>query len=82
MKKNLAVIFGGASSEHDISCISANGVLSNIDKSKYNIYMLGITKVGEWYLFNDDIALLPQDKWLNSKSLKKHTYPPTRKFTE
>ena len=46
MKKNLAVIFGGASSEHDISCISANGVLSNIDKSKYNIYMLGITKVG------------------------------------
>ena len=76
MKKNLAVIFGGASSEHDISCISANGVLSNIDKSKYNIYMLGITKVGEWYLFNDDIALLPQDKWLDSKSLKKAYISP------
>ena len=80
MKKNLAVIFGGASSEHDISCISANGVLSNIDKSKYNIYMLGITKVGEWYLFNDDIALLPQDKWLNSKSLKKAYISPDSKI--
>jgi D-alanine-D-alanine ligase len=70
-KITLAVLFGGASSEHDVSCVSAKGILSNIDKEKYNIVMLGITKNGEWYLFDDDIEMLPNDKWLNSPSLKK-----------
>lgn len=70
-KLKLAILFGGASSEHDISCISAKGIISNIDKEKYDIILLGITKNGEWYLFDDDIELLPNDKWLESKSLKK-----------
>ncbi len=68
-KLTLAIIFGGVSSEHDISCISAKGIISNIDYSKYNLVLLGITKQGKWYIFNDDIELLPEDKWLSSKSL-------------
>ena len=68
-KITLAVIFGGVSSEHDISCISAKGIVSNIDYSKYNLILLGITKDGRWFIFNDNIELLPEDKWLNSKSL-------------
>ena len=68
-KITLAVIFGGVSSEHDISCISAKGIVSNIDYNKYNLILLGITKDGRWFIFNDNIELLPEDKWLNSKSL-------------
>lgn len=70
-KLTLGVIFGGASSEHNVSCISAKGILSNINKDKYNLVLIGITKNGEWYLFDDDISLLPNDEWLNSKSLKR-----------
>ncbi len=68
-KITLGIIFGGVSSEHDISCISAKGIISNLDFNKYNVVLLGITKQGKWYIFNDDINLLPEDKWLTSKSL-------------
>lgn len=66
-KRNLAVVFGGVSSEHPVSCVSAKSVIENIKKDKYNIYMLGITKDGNWYLFEGDTALLPDDKWVDKK---------------
>lgn len=75
-KLTVAILFGGASSEHDVSCVSAKGILSNINKEKYNIIMLSITKNGEWYLFDDDVEMLPNDQWLNSKSLKKAYISP------
>lgn len=68
-KKTIGIIFGGASSEHDISCISAKSIIENIDYDKYNAVLIGITKEGRWFIFNDDVNLLPQDKWLGSKSL-------------
>lgn len=68
-KLTLAIMFGGVSSEHDISCISAKGIISNIDFNKYYVILLGITKDGRWYIFNDDINLLPNDEWTKSRSL-------------
>ena len=50
-KMNLIVVFGGVSSEHDISCISAASILRNADAEKYNIYPIGMTKSGSWMLF-------------------------------
>lgn len=79
-KLTLGVLFGGASSEHDISCISAKSILENIDKEKYNIIKLGITKQGEWFLFDDDINMLPNDEWLKSASLKKAYIAPDSKI--
>lgn len=77
MKKiSLAIIFGGASSEHDISCISAKTIVDNIDKEKYSITLIGITKQGEWYLYNDTSDMMLNDKWLESKSLKKAFISP------
>ena len=70
-KITVGILFGGASSEHDVSCVSAKGIISNIDKEKYELVLLGITKGGEWYLFDDDIHLLPNDKWLESESLRR-----------
>lgn len=75
-KISLAILFGGASSEHDVSCISAQGILKNIDKSKYDITTLGITKNGEWYLFNDDVEMLKNDEWLDSPTLKRAYISP------
>lgn len=67
-KKTVAILFGGASSEHDVSTVSAKGIISNINKEKYNLVLLGITKNGEWFLFDDDINMLPNDNWLTSKA--------------
>ncbi len=75
-KKTVGILFGGVSSEHDISTISAKGIISNINKEKYNLVLIGITKDGEWYLFDDDVEMLPNDNWLTSKSLKKAFISP------
>jgi len=49
-KTKVAIICGGKSSENEISCISANGVLEAIDKNLFEIVLIGITKSGKWLL--------------------------------
>lgn len=50
MTLRVAIICGGRSSEHEISCTSAGGVLSAIDRNQYEPIMIGITKSGKWTL--------------------------------
>ncbi len=51
MKKiNLAIIFGGKSTEHEISVRSARSIINALDVSKYNITLIGIDKNGKWFL--------------------------------
>ena len=45
-KKTVAVVFGGCSSEHEVSCVSATTVISNINTEEYDIIMIGITTEG------------------------------------
>ena len=52
-KKKVAIIFGGMSSEHDVSCVSAATVAEAIDKDKYELIYIGITKEGHWLLVED-----------------------------
>lgn len=47
-KTKVAVLFGGQSSEHDVSCISATTVINSIDRDIYDVIMVGITKDGRW----------------------------------
>jgi len=49
-KINLAVIFGGRSGEHEVSLSSARGVMKNLDKEKYNVIPVAITKGGNWLI--------------------------------
>ncbi len=56
-KLTVALLFGGRSSEHEISCSTAAGVLSAIDRSKYDVIPVGITKDGAFTLQPDDAAL-------------------------
>lgn len=78
MKKAL-IIFGGASSEHFVSCVSASYVISNIPTDKYDVVTVGITRDGEWYLYEGDVSLLPEDKWLESGKCTKAAVSPDRK---
>ena len=78
MKKSL-ILFGGVSSEHDISLISAKSVIENTPKDKYDIITVGITKDGRWYLYTGDVENLPEDKWLCDKDkLKPAVLSPDR----
>lgn len=52
----VAILFGGRSSEHAVSCVTAAGVLSAIDRAKYDVVPIGIAKNGQWVLAGDEIA--------------------------
>lgn len=66
MRKSVAVIFGGMSSEHDVSCLSAGNVIEGLDTGKYEIHMIGITKQGHW-LYVDDVEKLRDGSWHEGK---------------
>jgi D-alanine-D-alanine ligase len=53
-RPRVAVIFGGRSSEHAISCITAAGVLRAIDRTVYDVIPIGVTRAGRWVLAADD----------------------------
>ena len=53
-KKRLGVIFGGTSTEHEVSIVSGTSVIKNLNKEKYEIYPIYIDRAGEWYEFELD----------------------------
>ncbi|WP_089098532.1 D-alanine--D-alanine ligase family protein [Streptomyces hyaluromycini] len=53
-KPRVAVVFGGRSSEHGISTVTAGAVLSAIDRTKYDVLPIGITREGRWVLTADE----------------------------
>lgn len=66
-KLNVCVVFGGVSSEHSISCMSVKTVLDNIDREKYNVHTIGITRNGDWLYYTGSTDTLDADEW------EKHT---------
>lgn len=66
-KQNLAVIFGGQSSEHEISCMSASNIIQCIDAQRYNIILVGITKEGHW-VEAADLNAVSDGSWRQSKT--------------
>jgi NAD(P)-dependent dehydrogenase (short-subunit alcohol dehydrogenase family) len=57
-RTRLAVVFGGRSTEHAISCISAGSILAAVDRDRYDVVAVGITPEGRWVLAPDDPSLL------------------------
>lgn len=66
-KQNIVVIFGGQSSEHEVSCISVQTVAKAINRDKYDITYIGITKEGHW-LLADSLADIENGSWRDSKT--------------
>ncbi len=78
-KKTAALLFGGVSSEYDVSCMSVASVYENIDREKYEPVLLGITKNGEWYLYEGEIEKVRAHEWdKDSENLKKAYICPDR----
>lgn len=59
----VCVIFGGQSPEHEVSRVSAASIIENLDKDKYRIFKLGITKKGEWFLYCGKTGNISDGSW-------------------
>jgi D-alanine-D-alanine ligase len=54
----VAVVFGGRSSEHAISCVSAGSIMSHLDPDRYEVIPVGITRQGSWVLTDGNVEAL------------------------
>lgn len=62
-KIKVAVLFGGQSTEHDVSCMSAYSVMNNIDRERFCVNAVGITKEGDWCEIGDAPELIKSGEW-------------------
>ncbi len=68
-KIRIAVIFGGNSTEYEVSLQSAFSVFENLDPEKYDVIPLGITRDGDWYRYYGKYECLPTNTWINDPEL-------------
>lgn len=66
-KKKIAVIFGGCSTEYEVSLQSAYSVFKNIDSKKFEVIPIGITRSGEWFHYTGNYEKIPDGKWCDDK---------------
>ncbi len=72
MKKKIALVFGGRSAEHEVSIVSALNIYAALDKNLFDPVLLGISKEGSWYHFDENVFkkfTSLNDKDLNSNHL-------------
>ena len=62
-KKTVVVIFGGQSPEHEVSLNSAFTIISNMDEEKYFIIPIGITKQGQWLIYDGPVEHIKTGEW-------------------
>lgn len=63
-KMKLCVIFGGKSSEYGVSLHSVSSLLRQINNERYEVITVGISKQGDWYLYEGDIDHIEHDHWM------------------
>ncbi len=62
-KRTIAVLFGGVSSEHEVSRMSATSVLNNLNREKFDVLAVGIKKDGSWHLYPGPVQALCTGEW-------------------
>jgi len=67
MKKKICVIFGGESTEYEISLRSAYSLLTKLDKDLYDIITVGIRKDGKWFLYDGDYDKIISNEWYSDE---------------
>ena len=77
MKKTILILFGGKSSEYEVSLSSATGAIENMDMDRYEVRLCGITREGRMYWFEDDPAMIAADTWQSGKK-----YPLSVDFSD
>ena len=66
-KLKIAVLFGGASSEYEVSLMSAASVIRNISPERFDVVQIGITKEGRWYQYFGSPDSIEDGSWLHQK---------------
>ena len=61
-KLRVGILFGGRSGEHEVSLISARGIIEAIDREQYEVVLIGITREGRWVVGNDPLEVLAADQ--------------------
>lgn len=64
-KKIIGILFGGVSTEYEISLQSASFIIDSIDKEKYDIKTIGISKNGDWFIYRGNTEKIKNNSWLN-----------------
>ncbi len=77
-KTRVALLFGGRSGEHEVSLLSAQGVMEAIDKEKYEVEPIGITKQGQWLASGDPMKALQSGMSLESHAVALLAEPSQR----
>ncbi len=77
-KKRIAVLFGGCSPEYGVSLESAHSVMTHMDRRKYEVFPVGITKTGGWYAYEGDWGRILQDEWFSRERCKRAALLPDR----
>ena len=78
-KTTVCILFGGISPEHEVSLRSAESVLNHIDKTRYEVLPVGITREGQWILFGGtDYAMLPAGTWASHPGNRPAAISPVR----
>ncbi len=62
--QRIGVIFGGRSGEHEVSCMSAASVIRAMNREKFDLIYIGITKKGEWMLYEGPVEDIESGSWL------------------
>ncbi len=77
-KINLCVVFGGVSSEHEVSLLSTASVLRNLDRTKYTVHTIGISKDGGWYYFTGNAETIGELKDVSKWDFDRAIISPDR----
>ncbi len=78
MKKKVAILFGGCSTEYPVSLQSASAVIQHFNQEKYELILLGITKQGQWFHYEGPIEKISDDTWHTQNSCKPAVISPSR----
>ena len=66
--KRIAILFGGCSSEYPVSLQSAHAIINHVNRDKYEVVLIGITRQGEWFRYDGDYEEIAADTWHESET--------------
>ncbi len=67
-RKKIAVLFGGCSTEYEVSLQSAYSIIEHINQELYEVVPIGITKEGTWYLYRGVLEKIMKNTWMTDKT--------------
>lgn len=77
-KKRIAILFGGCSTEYDVSLKSASAVIEHLSKERYELVLIGITRQGEWYRYRGNPDRIASDNWYSANDCIPAIVSPSR----